>query len=86
MNRKKDYFCTTIKFIENPTQTHWMKHYQGVGHHNGVHSYAVVVHFFKLLFVHVIFGKEEVLRIPGLTINIKYKSLRRYTSSLCWLK
>ena len=27
MNRKKDYFCTTIKFIENPTQTHWMKHY-----------------------------------------------------------
>ena len=28
MNRKKDYFCTTIKFIENPTQTHWMKHYR----------------------------------------------------------
>ena len=27
MNQKKDYFCTTIKFIENPTQTHWMKHY-----------------------------------------------------------
>ena len=27
MNRKKDYFCTTIKFIENTTQTHWMKHY-----------------------------------------------------------
>ena len=28
MNRKKDYFCTTIKFIEKPTQTHWMKHYR----------------------------------------------------------
>ena len=36
MNRKKDYFCTTIKFIENPTQTHWMKHYPYDPHGNWV--------------------------------------------------